>query len=1005
MSLPQILNRVISSFTLFIVFHPVFGQMPFEGELIPKPSMHKTAKVNYLRMLDNGVVAMCNSGKYFGYDGHKFFHLDENGLESSNDLSNLSAICRTRSNKLLLSTLNQVYELDSDFFFKKFGEFNSESDQHFQMNREEFINFTVYHYINYWQLSKRFAELNGSTGYFINGDSLYYYKNKKEKYLQRVTMLPQAEISNGRRMFLFTSNAILLYNDGIFIKNIKTLNVHGRSYNPSDIYRVFYCEGRYYSLGKFGLARLNVKSNSLTGNIIIDSSRIRNYHVLDLVVSKDERLIYFSSDSGLYRYTHQWAQLFKPQLSEFVSSNSLLFRDNFIYANRGGKYTLDGRFFFAPESYLEFYGSGYAYDNEGNIYYSRGDSSVVRSKSGKLINWGRKVYQIYSYIPHGNEVIILFNKEIYQQNKYELKPSKYKIENTETNYYTYGGIFYKNLFLVASSHGLLVFDEVSGKRLSNFELVKDPVYRVQKAPELDGVFLFTYGSGIFYFDGLKVIKLPNDLENHLNIAHGIRVDRFNRAWLPTNSAMVVCNYQEILDFITKQESKPRYYILNTIAGIKDPEFNGRSDSSSITIESDSSVYYCSVHGVFKIFPERFSSRLLTAAPSIGRSIIDGKIFSGFYIPNGQHQQFSLELLIPIEHNSLLPRIEFKLNDNEWMEAVDGKIQFARKSGGLQSLSIRFKFDMRDKDYSYKNYQFYIQPYWYETNWAKILGLIFLGLIFYLILRIRELRLRRRQAILELLVEEKTKALSSSLMELNTSKIQLQESDAFKERLIRVLAHDIRSPLMSAYYVSEYMHRELGKDHQHSELLEMSKEVKLVIKSLHDYSNDFIAWYNLMKGTTQVEFKSTPLKATLSGVLQFYESALKTNGNEINLIGLENEFTVLSDQNILKIIFRNLIDNANKYSSNSVIEIKATELNKNVILSFTNNATELSEKRKIEMLESLSQESSLLVPIEGQKLGLTMLNFFCNKLNLNLSLQFLEGNKVCFSIEIQVYTGL
>ncbi len=992
--------RIISTCFLLGLVISANAQLKYDAELIPKPSIHKTAKVLYLRMLDNGILTMVNSGKQFAFDGNKFFQLDGNETHSGIELANFGALCKTTNGSFLTTTLNSVYELDSNLYFKKVDKLSQTSDPHFKMSREEFCNFTVYHYTNYWNLSLEFAKLNRTSGYFMKGDSMYFYKNGYETFLTRVKMLPQAEISNGVKMYLFTNEKIYHFNNGRLVKEYREINLDGKKIRPSDIYRVFYCNSKFYLLGTFGLAKLHITNSGLFASKLVNSETIRSTAVYDMSITKDEKIIYFTSDSGLYRYTRQWAEFFTSNNPEVRSSNSLLKEGDFIYANRGGKYALDGKFYEAPESKLEYYGCGYAYDKFGNIYYSLGDSVLVRDRKGKLLSWAERKKGFCSYVPSPGKVHLIYNDSIYEQTANGFKPSRYLLPTYLGHAFNYGGVFYKDKFYVASIHGLLIFDKESGKRLYHLEKIKDPVYKVQIAPNLEGVFIFTYGLGIWFYDGTNYHRLPNDKENHMSVAHSLRLDREGRAWIPTNSAMIVCNYEDIRNFLLKKTTGPEYTIIKDIAGIKEPEFNGRSDSSSIYVPTDTSFWYCTVFGVLKLYPERFSTQQLLGHPTIARSIVDGKFYSGFYLPTGHHQQYRMELLIPVASKSFIPRIEFSLNGEEWIEAENGQIQFARSKAGAQKLILRYKYYSTDNFYTYRTYAFNIEPFWYEMLWAKVIGVFALFFVFGLILKFREYRLVRRQVELKRMVREKTKALSESLENLSNSQLQLQESDAFKERLIRVLAHDIRSPLMSAFYVSEYMQKQLEKSDADPELLEMSREVKQVVKSLHDYSNDFISWYNLMRGNSQITYKKLYLKETLSLVLKFYDSAFKSNNNIVRLIGLEDEKEILCDHNILQIIFRNLVDNANKYSSNNEIIISIKEHEDSIEVCFRNIAEELSDKRKMEMLESLNQEPGLLVPIEGQKLGLTMLNYFCKKLDLDLQLNFAARHQVIFCVNLK-----
>ncbi|TSD66816.1 HAMP domain-containing histidine kinase [Inquilinus sp. KBS0705] len=140
-------------------------------------------------------------------------------------------------------------------------------------------------------------------------------------------------------------------------------------------------------------------------------------------------------------------------------------------------------------------------------------------------------------------------------------------------------------------------------------------------------------------------------------------------------------------------------------------------------------------------------------------------------------------------------------------------------------------------------------------------------------------------------------------------LELEMANETKNKLLSVVAHDLRAPLSS---IQSYL--EILAEYKLDEDEKKSIEQDLLEKTKHtgDMLSNLLSWtMNQMDGVS-VHLKNTYLNDTLKGIIQLQQSLARDKGIELRN-NIKDTVCVMADANMLQLVVRNLISNAIKFT--------------------------------------------------------------------------------------------
>ena len=462
---------------------------------------------------------------------------------------------------------------------------------------------------------------------------------------------------------------------------------------------------------------------------------------------------------------------------------------------------------------------------------------------------------------------------------------------------------------VGTTTGLFSYDLRDGTFQRIPGMGRAAVRAIHKARD-GNIWIGTYGQGFYRYDGQRFIKMPMDPGNNLATVHCFMEDKRGYFWLPTNKGLFKVAKKELDSYASGQQDNVYYYYFDKSSGFASNEFNGGCTPCGIETR-DGRFSLPSMDGLIQFDPDSINFVPPDRPIFIERITADDK---KMYAADGfEEKQHTGPLIFAVSSpyfgNRANLHLEYSIPelDNKWHTLnEDGKLTLTGLHKGGYTLNIR-KQD-GDSRYSYKTVRWTILPFWYETIWFRlIVAALAIGILLFIFwMRYRRQALRSRE--LEKKVDERTHALS--------------ESNRVKEKMIAIILHDLRSPLRFLHMLADHIYEE-HRTIPEPQLDEMLLKFRNATLDLYAFAQDFFVWTNAQREGFVVRKEKIMLREIVGEIVSLYEPGADMHRNKVlNLI--PPSIVLISDTNILKLLIRNLTDNANKYTINGEIRIEAVQ---------------------------------------------------------------------------------
>ena len=183
----------------------------------------------------------------------------------------------------------------------------------------------------------------------------------------------------------------------------------------------------------------------------------------------------------------------------------------------------------------------------------------------------------------------------------------------------------------------------------------------------------------------------------------------------------------------------------------------------------------------------------------------------------------------------------------------------------------------------------------------ILGMIAVLIVYY--------KAKRKQQKINIMLEERNNEVLQQKSNLNSQADKLNDLNNLKDRLISVLAHDLRAPLSTLRGLFGLLEDD---SITHDQFLEMIPQAVKKLEYTSDFLDTLLFWINSQMDNFNSSTKSFTIKEIASFEVQNYQEQAAEKG--IKLIdNVPDEMTVAADPNSIRIVIRNLITNAIKFS--------------------------------------------------------------------------------------------
>jgi len=263
---------------------------------------------------------------------------------------------------------------------------------------------------------------------------------------------------------------------------------------------------------------------------------------------------------------------------------------------------------------------------------------------------------------------------------------------------------------------------------------------------------------------------------------------------------------------------------------------------------------------------------------------------------------------------------------------------------------------------------------------------------------------RKQQKINILLAEKNNEIISQQENLNEQAAKLNELNLLKDRLIAVLAHDLRAPISTLRGLFNLM---TDDSITREEFVEMVPRVFITLEHSSDFLDTLLFWTNSQVDTTGNTIKSFNIEDVVSRELIHLEDSIKHKNINIT-VNIAPATIALADPNSIRIVIHNFLTNAIKFSNrDGVIEITAQQQDSEwIIFTLKDNGVGMTP----EYQENLFKSQVVSAVGTENEIGTGMGLLFCKDLiekykgKIWAKSSLGVGTELCFLLPVGSKTG-
>ncbi len=229
-------------------------------------------------------------------------------------------------------------------------------------------------------------------------------------------------------------------------------------------------------------------------------------------------------------------------------------------------------------------------------------------------------------------------------------------------------------------------------------------------------------------------------------------------------------------------------------------------------------------------------------------------------------------------------------------------------------------------------------------------------------------------------------------------IELEKSNKTKEKFFSIIAHDLRTPIAQLKSAMDLVNKNyISKEEFNSLSIGLTKQIEEVQESL----DDLLIWSQHQLQGIQNRPKYIDVKIAIDTILA--PILPQSNAKKIKLNNLTDDMQIWIDPDQFKLVIRNLVTNAIKFSyPNSSIEIASTCSNNKVIITITDHGIGISEDVLAKLFTNSFYTSKGTAHEKGTGIGLQLCKEFLEKSNASINVTSKLGKGTSFFITFPMH---
>lgn len=483
-------------------------------------------------------------------------------------------------------------------------------------------------------------------------------------------------------------------------------------------------------------------------------------------------------------------------------------------------------------------------------------------------------------------------------------------------------------FWLATARGVWVMD----RRVKTFSLVEgtDGLHARALYREGDRMFVGTYGQGVHLHEAGRWKQLPFDPRHGCTHVHSFVPDTLGWIWMPTNKGLFRMERNALERWLGTGSGFVELASHGEEEGAATAEFNGGCTPAYARL-ANGKVVLPSMEGLVWFVPERMPYPWPSGPVFLDGVEVDGHpIDLDAPLPRLTRGSVMTARVSMVFWGSQRNRIGYHQLAGQGMPqriGPDGRIVLERLPAGEHALEV-----LLPDGSVHAVMRFVVLPPWYLRWWAILAAAGLLILLGALVSGVRQRRMVSANLELEARIAQRT-------VDLSRSNEQLRRESRVREQLVRILSHDIVAPLKA---IARLGRQGIAADRKwpEEELRASFSDMAEATDRLHGDASELLEWIKRQGGNVRVTRQHVALHDHVSQVLdRSREAARQQHVQVVNAV--PEELVVRTDPQLLGIVLQNILSNAIRHASGSMVHIAARETDHGFVLEVRDDGPGIS----------------------------------------------------------------
>ncbi len=229
--------------------------------------------------------------------------------------------------------------------------------------------------------------------------------------------------------------------------------------------------------------------------------------------------------------------------------------------------------------------------------------------------------------------------------------------------------------------------------------------------------------------------------------------------------------------------------------------------------------------------------------------------------------------------------------------------------------------------------------------------------------------------------------------------KLEDANRDKARLFQLIGHDLRGPIGSFKLLSDLIPMYVEENDMEN-LYTLNGEIAGSVQNIQSLLDNLLSWSLDETGQVLIKSVTFPLQEVVAQVIGQVKPAAQAKNISVSS-QIPSELCLTSDPDILKLILRNLLSNALKFTpSEGSVSVSARAEEQQIALSITDTGVGIPPEKAANLFTTHRNEPTWGTAGEkGTGLGLLLVKKFASYLNGDLILEKTSSEGTTFTIII------